>query len=228
LAVGLRRVAGADGSRDLRNSQRAQLGEGLEEVLADIVRQRLEWRDVDHLRLARKRVPLTDHRVEAGEECRERLARSGRRGNQRVFAGLDSRPSGGLRLGGRAETALEPARDGGMEPGQHAGNLLRPPDSPCQESSLLVPPTTIRASGATSPSNATRASASASSASGGQVPRSSDAMISTLCGRTMTECSRPLQREAPVEAVEGALPPANPACAASTAQAWTGSARAGA
>ena len=58
------------------------------EVLLDVVAERLERRDVDDLRLVRKLAgdALAHQVVDRGEERSERLARTGRRRDQRVPA----------------------------------------------------------------------------------------------------------------------------------------------
>ncbi len=66
-------------------------------------------------------VPVTVEAVDADQEGRQRLARAGRRRDQRVAPGCDLPPPAGLRLGrpiGKA--ALEPAAHGGMERLEHA------------------------------------------------------------------------------------------------------------
>ena len=112
-------IAGAHRRADVGHAQRAQLGQRLEEVLAHVVGQRLEGRDVDDLHLFRERIALPDHRVQAGEEGSQSLARPGGGRDQRVLAGLDARPAGRLWLGRAAEAPLEPVGDGGMEAAQH-------------------------------------------------------------------------------------------------------------
>ena len=83
----------------------------------DVVRQRLERRDVDDLRRIRERrlETLSHQVVDSGQKGRERLARSRRRGNEGVAAGLDRRPSFGLRGGRGGETVGEPVRNRRVE-----------------------------------------------------------------------------------------------------------------
>ncbi len=118
-ALRRRRVTGAHRDLDVRKPDsfaggaRAQLGERLLEVALDIVRQRLERRDVQDLDAVAQRClqAAADQRVEAREERRERLAGSGRRRDQDIFARGDARPARSLRRGRRAEPRAEPARD---------------------------------------------------------------------------------------------------------------------
>jgi hypothetical protein len=124
LALALRRVAGAHGGADVDvgQAQCRQLGadarERRVEVQADVVRQRLQRRHVDHrgfvLQPAGRQAP--PHQVvQRREEGRERLARAGGRGHQRVAPGPDRRPCRGLRGGGAGEGSKEPLGDGGVK-----------------------------------------------------------------------------------------------------------------
>ena len=128
-----RRVAGAHGGadRDVGQAERAQLGadagERRLEVGADVVRERLQRRDVDDRRLvgeAARREAGAHQAVERGQERGQRLARAGRCRDQRVPAGADRRPGGRLRLGGRGKGPGEPAGDGGMEVLERHGTIL--------------------------------------------------------------------------------------------------------
>ena len=85
---GSRRPAGPAPQR------RADAGERRFQVALDVVRERLERRDVDDLGLVRQPAvePLAHQRVDRGEEGGERLAGAGRGRDQRVPAGLDRRP----------------------------------------------------------------------------------------------------------------------------------------
>ena len=71
----------------------------LGEVLVDVGAQRLQRRDVDDPDLVRQRrgTALFEKRVDRGEERRERLARAGRRGDERVAAGGNGLPAAQLR-----------------------------------------------------------------------------------------------------------------------------------
>src|SRR5690606_7066393 len=100
--------------RELEQLAADTLKRGLE-VLLDVVRQRLQRRDVQYARLVRQRVPLeriANEIVDHGEERGERLAGAGRRRDQRRRAALDRIPCALLHRGGRIERAVEPARDG--------------------------------------------------------------------------------------------------------------------
>ena len=59
--------------------------------------------------------PLPHQPVDRGEEGRQRLARAGRRGDQRVPARPDRRPGFRLRRRRRGKARREPGGDGGME-----------------------------------------------------------------------------------------------------------------
>ena len=132
LAVGLRRIARANERADLHVRQAqllqraADLGERLGEVLLNVVRERLEGRDVHHLGLVPQGAvqPLTKQGIDRGEERRERLPRARGGRDQRVPAGLNDRPGATLRLGRIAEPRLEPARDDGMEAGERHHTIL--------------------------------------------------------------------------------------------------------
>ena len=83
----------------------------------DVVRQRLERRHVDDLRrIGERRLETLSHQVvDRGQKGRERLARSRRRGDEGMAAGLDRGPRFGLRGRWRGETLGEPVRDRRME-----------------------------------------------------------------------------------------------------------------
>ena len=89
----------------------------------DVVRQRLQRRNVDDLRrIGEPALEALPHQiVDRGKKGGERLARSGRRGDERVAAGLDRGPGFGLRGRGRGESVGEPARDRRMEQGFDRG-----------------------------------------------------------------------------------------------------------
>ena len=123
VALGGGRVARADPGADFHIGKPApaellpDAGQRRLEVAMDVVRQRLERRDVDDLsRVGEGAVETLPHEVvDRGQERRERLARAGRRGDERVAAGLDRGPRFGLRRGGRGETLGEPVRDRRVE-----------------------------------------------------------------------------------------------------------------
>ena len=125
IPLARRRVAGAHPAADLDVGQPllaqrlADAGQRRLEVALDVVRQRLERRDVDDLGLVLEPAlePLPHERVDRGEERGQRLAGAGRRGDQHVPPGLDRRPSLGLRRRGGSEAAGKPRGDRGMKQG---------------------------------------------------------------------------------------------------------------
>ena len=125
LALGRRRVASADPGADLDVGEPAPLqfladaGERRLEIAVDVVRQRLQGRHVDDLRLIGEPAlePLPHQFVDRRQKRRQRLARPGRRRDQRMPLGLDRRPRLRLRRRRRAEGLAEPPGDGGMEEG---------------------------------------------------------------------------------------------------------------
>ena len=117
LAAG--RVAGAHRGpdADVRQAERQQLGanpgERLAQVELDVVRERLERRDVQHVHriLEPALESFLQQRVDRREKRRQRLAGTGRRRDQRV-ASLDGElPRARLDLGRRAEPTCKPAPD---------------------------------------------------------------------------------------------------------------------
>jgi hypothetical protein len=125
------RVARAHGHADVGRLEAQLTGHGGDlvertlEVLGDVDRQRLERRDVDDPgggghRLAPLVRPV--ERVDRHEEPRQRLARAGGGGDQRVGPRPDVRPPQPLGLGRPlGEPAPEPRRHRRMEPGQPVG-----------------------------------------------------------------------------------------------------------
>ena len=109
LALPLRRVTGAQGDLDVG----ADAAQRRAQVLLDVVRQRLQRGDVDEPRAVGGR--LGDEPVERPQERGQRLARAGRRRDQRVLAGGDRRPGHGLSRRGSREGTLEPLPDLGRE-----------------------------------------------------------------------------------------------------------------
>ena len=117
----------AAGSQALRRQLRGDAAERQLEIALDVVRQRLERRDVDDLGLvgrARRRPPAAPA-VDGREKRRQRLARAGRRGDQYVAAARRSpatrppAPRSARRNGG------EPAGDRRMKLlGCHRGSIL--------------------------------------------------------------------------------------------------------
>jgi len=119
------RVAGAHPGADidvgqaLRLQRSADAGERRFEVAPDVVRQRLERRDVDDLGFVLEpvRERLAHQGVDGREEGRERLAGSGGGRDQHVPAGLEGRPGLRLRRRRRGEAVVEPVGDGRMKQG---------------------------------------------------------------------------------------------------------------
>ena len=149
-AFGGRGVAGPDPGADFdlgqaqRRELRADAGERRLEVAVDVVRQRLQRRDIDDMRLVGQRAleALADEIVERGEEGRERLAGPGRRGDQRMAPGLDRRPGAGLRGGrgcGRSLRTRRRPRDGrGSKRARRRRSLCEPPETRREASRLLL------------------------------------------------------------------------------------------
>ena len=121
-------VAGAHRHPDVRLGQAQPVrgvpdpGQRGPQVPLDVHRQRLERRDVEHpgapLRVGgrRQRGQLVDRPQERGQ----RLARPGRRDDQRVLALADRPPGPGLRLRRLGERPVEPRPGGRREPVQRA------------------------------------------------------------------------------------------------------------
>ncbi len=126
-----RRVAGAHPGADLDIGQAAlaqRLPDARErflQVALDVVGQRLQRRDVDHLRgvgeIARQ--PFADQPVDRCQKRGQRLAGSGRRSDQCMPAGSDRRPCLDLRRSGRCKAAGEPRLDRGVKQGRWAHGL---------------------------------------------------------------------------------------------------------
>ena len=118
-------VAGADRDADLRPREPRRLGplrnfgQGLVQILLDVVTERFERGDVHDLCAVFEATGerLLEQGIKTGEEGGERLAGAGGRGDQDVVARLDRRPASGLHVGGRAEARAEPLRDNRMKPG---------------------------------------------------------------------------------------------------------------
>ena len=117
------RVAGAHGGADAHVRQalpeqfRTDAGQRLLEVLADVVRQRLERRDVEDVDFVRESLaqPLAHQFVDGGQESRQRLAGARRRRDQCVLALRRDRPGLRLDIGRLAEAGLQPGGNGGVE-----------------------------------------------------------------------------------------------------------------
>jgi hypothetical protein len=83
----------------------------------DVVRQRLQWGDVDNLGLVPQRAvkSLAHQTVDRRHEGSQGFAGTGRGGNQHIVPGLDGGPGLGLRVRRPTEATLEPGDDGMME-----------------------------------------------------------------------------------------------------------------
>ena len=122
-ALADRRVAGADRHPDGDVGPAALLEDRLDalqgdlQVGVDIVAEGLQGRYVDDLGALWERsvLALADQVVDRRQEGRQSLARSRRRGDQRVFVLLDFRPGPFLDVGRLIEPVLEPGGHGGME-----------------------------------------------------------------------------------------------------------------
>ena len=109
-SMAARSFAGVSPVRTPTREARADSRQRAAEVALDVVVQRLERADVEHLNaLAGPRA------VERPEEGRERLPRARRRLDERVLAGRDRGPAALLGRRRRVEGLLEPAADGGAE-----------------------------------------------------------------------------------------------------------------
>src|SRR5438128_2024900 len=118
-ALALRRVAGADGDAEVALEPRERAAQ----VALDVVVERLQRGDVEETNALAGGLAEP---VDPVEEGRERLARAGRRLDQRVLAGGDRRPAQLLRGRRRRERALEPlpgARAEDVERG-HAASVV--------------------------------------------------------------------------------------------------------
>ena len=128
-AFGGKRVAGADRGANGRAEVAALKGEllyllqWLFEVLADVVGERFERRDVDdfgvRLKLARQR--FAEELVNADEEGGERFSGAGGRGDQGGACGEDGRPALDLWLGRGAEAGEKPLLEDGVRPCEGLG-----------------------------------------------------------------------------------------------------------
>jgi hypothetical protein len=111
----------------------ADLSERRLEVLVDVDRQGLQGGDVDHLGSAQEThtsLVVSVQPVDAHQERRERLARAGRRRDQRVAARGDLFPASRLRRGRAVrEAALEPRADCRVEHLKHATTVSAAADT---------------------------------------------------------------------------------------------------
>ena len=123
LALSCGRIAGAHPGADIDVAQallpqhRTDAGQRSVEIFADVVRQRLQWGDVDNLGLVPQRAvkSLAHQTVDRRHEGSQGLAGTGRGGNQHIVPGLDGGPGLGLRGRRPTEATLEPGGDGMME-----------------------------------------------------------------------------------------------------------------
>ena len=124
--AGAHRVADTDVGQPHRDEPGADAGERLLQVLADVVGQRLQRRDVEHVDFVAEALLKTfDHEViDRRQERGERLAGSGGRGDEGVAMLRRDSPGARLDLGGPAEARSQPAGDGRVE--LHRC-ILRPP-----------------------------------------------------------------------------------------------------
>jgi hypothetical protein len=113
-------VADGVSAQMLANARKRRL-----EILLDVVRQRLQGRDVDDARFVRQS-PLTAlarQLIDHGQERGQRLTRTRRCGDEHILARLDGGPRVQLR-GRRARESLgEPAADGRMKQGWIRGGV---------------------------------------------------------------------------------------------------------
>ena len=85
----------------------------------DIVGERLQQRDIEHLGLVGQRgklQPFAHQRIDDRLKGGQGLALTGGHRNQRIAYGLDRRPGPRLDLGRRTEMAGDPDRDGRVKP----------------------------------------------------------------------------------------------------------------
>src|SRR5207248_9400180 len=104
------------------------LRERLSQVFLNVVGERLQGRDVHHLRFVAQRPlePLAQQGVDRRQEGGERLPGARGRGDQRVAARLNDGPGAPLRLGGLRKPVAKPALDRGVEASQwHDSNMAR-------------------------------------------------------------------------------------------------------
>ncbi len=90
------------------------------EIALDVVRQRLQRRDIEHSRLVGQpaREALAHQGVNGGEKGGQGLAGAGRRGNQDMAGAMQRFPGTQLCGRRRGEAAPKPGRDRGMKGGE--------------------------------------------------------------------------------------------------------------
>ena len=129
---GRRRIAGANHRPQWRQLMAClggilpDFGQRHFEVAADVVRQRLQRRDINDLRLVGQLAldGLPEQAVDRGQKGRQRFARAGRGGDQRVSAGNDFRPAQPLRLGRLPEAVGKPAGRNWVKKGNRHRRLV--------------------------------------------------------------------------------------------------------
>jgi hypothetical protein len=124
-ALARRRVSGPNQNANLgkRLVQRADLGQRSIEVLAHVVGEGSQRRDVEDLRGVGELRALPDQGIDGRQKRGERLSRSRRSRDEDIAALPDCGPALALRSRGLTEAGLEPATDDGMEGGQsHRGD----------------------------------------------------------------------------------------------------------
>jgi len=130
-ALGWERVSRAHGGAHLGaeiaafESKLLDLRQRLLQVLADVVGEGLERRNVDNFcDIVERAVDgFADELVDAGQESGKRFTRSGGSGDEGRIAGEDGRPALYLRFGGCAEAGDEPLLDDWVRPCQCRGNI---------------------------------------------------------------------------------------------------------
>ena len=135
LALARRGIPGSNPGSDIHIGQAllpqrcANAGERSFQVALNVVGQGLERGDVDDLGLVGETSvqSLPYQGIDRREKGGQRLARAGRRGDQRVTPRLDGRPGMRLRRSGRGEAVVEPRRDRGMKQGRngHGQDAIR-------------------------------------------------------------------------------------------------------
>ena len=121
-------VAGAHGGADGRHQrpslacQRGDFAQRDFQILANVVAQRLEGRNIKDFRaiLEPTAQGLSNQPIDAGEERGRRLAGAGGRADQSGFACQNGRPALLLRFRGRAKPTREPLLNERMRPGERS------------------------------------------------------------------------------------------------------------
>ncbi len=104
------------------------LRERLLEIFLYVVTQGLQRRDIEHLRVIVEFAAEgpVEEVIDAGEKRRERLAGTGRRGDQGIRSGLNRRPGLGLNIGRNADRGPKPFGNEGMKPGERHSGVIVP------------------------------------------------------------------------------------------------------